>query len=1226
MATYPVEVLADAPLSYYRLGGSTVYESDLGSAGSTGTCSGGVTRGAASLLSNGFDGASSFDGTDDKISCGTGRVTTSFSTVEAWVKTAGAGAGSRSVVDVAGFLVIDLVDNVPRFNFKTTAGGWTQALGPSAINDNQRHHLVGVYDTTAVRLYLDGVEVASTAATTRNNVSGTFLIGSAASSGFFAGVIDEVAAYGTALSSTRVAAHYAAGSSTAANPSPGQVEAVYAEALTVNADAAGQVGSVYAEALAPINLGIPDAMLGPTSGNDGMLGSWQATGVAQAFRLTEAKTVRSIRVRRAGTGSTVVENIQVGFTTTAPVVGSDPTSWVGGSPTVCPIGAYSNPGEQVIELAAPVSLAANTDYWLVIKTVNIWGIDNFSAYLAAQNTADIVATNGMTMPTGGWRHRRKDGVGPLDYTADDTTKSLIFQLGVDPVLPSTGYPGRVVASSPTGYWLLNETTGTTMADSSGNGRVGTYSGATLGQTPLHADSTASALGGVTGQGVGSIPAASLGTTEALTASFWVKFGNTGDAKGLVGRVSPVDFKGWTVWQRAGRIGLTVLNSAGQQDRYGPTFSAGQVAHVAVIQGGGFIQLLVDGVEVMTASIAGTYASMASAPIQIGGYGGSNYSSATFSDVAYWDRALTPDDIYRHVFGGSAVAATDPATVSGLKARYDALAITGLSDGAQVATWSDTSGNGKHATQATSGNRPIYKTGIYNGHPVVRFDGSAQTLAAPAVFAAPDPAVTVIAVYTIRAHNNLRVPWSLQTSNTGIAAAVNASGQRAIFGVGAFINYVGGTMTAGTFETQTIVARDTYNGASGGAHNGTLMRVNGAVTQTDAWIGTGGGGNVLHIGQSSSQGFLANADVAELLVFDRPLHAREIRSIELYLQQKWEGSGVIPETTGTLPLTVGVTATVQENIASGQLGLTVGLTCSTVEKIEIPQTSGTLPLTTGLDSTAYGVTTGAELGLSVSASSTEHGITTGVAGLWLGLQSDAVLVPITTGTLPLTGSLSSNEQGITGGQLPLTAGASGAAIGVATGLLGLSLGFSMRDAGVAIAGLPIDLGQQVQTAGAATVGLAVTVEAPSQAAGAVGGSLALTVSALDSGLHLVRTSTSTLSAEGTLTVTVTRRVVSDLSGVGQLLSTMGQHNTLTSVLAGTGTLTTSFDVVVVELAVSTEGFGTLLAHLSQSLAADITVWFAGPVTESRDATGPAAGVGTGHGPYLENDYGFGGPED
>lgn len=65
----------------------------------------------------------------------------------------------------------------------------------------------------------------------------------------------------------------------------------------------------------------------------------------------------------------------------------------------------------------------------------------------------------------------------------------------------------------------------------------------------------------------------------------------------------------------------------------------------------------------------------------------------------------------------------PSDIASLQQWFKADAITGLSDGDPVATWEDSSTNNRDATQSTAGNRPLYKTGIVNSLPVVRFDGS-----------------------------------------------------------------------------------------------------------------------------------------------------------------------------------------------------------------------------------------------------------------------------------------------------------------------------------------------------------------------------------------------------------------------------------------------------------------------------------------------------------------------
>lgn len=75
---------------------------------------------------------------------------------------------------------------------------------------------------------------------------------------------------------------------------------------------------------------------------------------------------------------------------------------------------------------------------------------------------------------------------------------------------------------------------------------------------------------------------------------------------------------------------------------------------------------------------------------------------------------------------STAASFDPSQIAGLFLWLDASKITGLADGAAVGSWTDASGNG-HTATATGNARPTYKTNIVGGRPVVRFDGSNDTL-------------------------------------------------------------------------------------------------------------------------------------------------------------------------------------------------------------------------------------------------------------------------------------------------------------------------------------------------------------------------------------------------------------------------------------------------------------------------------------------------------------------
>ena len=85
-------------------------------------------------------------------------------------------------------------------------------------------------------------------------------------------------------------------------------------------------------------------------------------------------------------------------------------------------------------------------------------------------------------------------------------------------------------------------------------------------------------------------------------------------------------------------------------------------------------------------------------------------------------------------------------------------ITGLTDGANVATWSDGSGNGRDVSAA--GTPPIYRVNQMNGLPIVRFDGSSDSLATAGNFGlSGDPSFTVTLVAKISSSNSPSTgPW------------------------------------------------------------------------------------------------------------------------------------------------------------------------------------------------------------------------------------------------------------------------------------------------------------------------------------------------------------------------------------------------------------------------------------------------------------------------------------
>lgn len=89
---------------------------------------------------------------------------------------------------------------------------------------------------------------------------------------------------------------------------------------------------------------------------------------------------------------------------------------------------------------------------------------------------------------------------------------------------STGYFDLVMSHAPLGYWRLGETSGTAAADSSGNGRNGTYTGTyTLNRPSLiPSDTSNGALGCGAGTGYVNVPEGTAIPLAGKTLIFAIK--------------------------------------------------------------------------------------------------------------------------------------------------------------------------------------------------------------------------------------------------------------------------------------------------------------------------------------------------------------------------------------------------------------------------------------------------------------------------------------------------------------------------------------------------------------------------------------------------------------------------------------------------------------------------------------------------------------------------------
>jgi hypothetical protein len=239
---YKGTVLADSPVSYWRLGETSGTTAGDERGANPGTYVNSPTLGAAGLLSGDTDKAVSFDGTNDqvKIASSTSLNLTSPFTLETWIKPSSLPIAGSFVSILTKAESYSLQFNGPRLEFTIMQSGTRKRLqAPSgAVAAGGTYDVVATYDGTTQRLYLNGKEVASTplsgAATVTTN---PLYIGSwNGKEEFFKGTIDEVAVYNTALSAARVSAHYSAGTPTGGTPiaAPSALSATAASSSQIN--------------------------------------------------------------------------------------------------------------------------------------------------------------------------------------------------------------------------------------------------------------------------------------------------------------------------------------------------------------------------------------------------------------------------------------------------------------------------------------------------------------------------------------------------------------------------------------------------------------------------------------------------------------------------------------------------------------------------------------------------------------------------------------------------------------------------------------------------------------------------------------------------------------------------------------------------------------------------------------------------------------------------------
>jgi hypothetical protein len=216
-SAYGKAVSADGPVGWWRLGESsgTVAADQTGA--DAGAYTGAVTLKQPSLIFTDANPAVAFDGKTGAVKIPSSSLLNfgSAMTLEAWIKPASLPASGSFTSILTKAESYSLQFNGPKLEFTVIQSGTRHRLqaASGAIVAGNAYYVVGTYDGTTQRLYINGVQVASAALSGGASVTGNPLyIGSwDGTSEFFNGVIDEPAIYGKALTAEAVAHHYTAG-------------------------------------------------------------------------------------------------------------------------------------------------------------------------------------------------------------------------------------------------------------------------------------------------------------------------------------------------------------------------------------------------------------------------------------------------------------------------------------------------------------------------------------------------------------------------------------------------------------------------------------------------------------------------------------------------------------------------------------------------------------------------------------------------------------------------------------------------------------------------------------------------------------------------------------------------------------------------------------------------------------------------------------------------------